>query len=92
VDYPVVQVFTFHPGASPDVTARTVTAPLERRLGQIPGLQQMASSSSGGASVITLRFALEVGMAVAEQEVQAAIQTAASLLPADLPSPPIYRK
>ncbi|MBW7899868.1 MAG: efflux RND transporter permease subunit [Rhodocyclaceae bacterium] len=92
VDYPVIQVFTFHPGASPDVTARTVTAPLERRLGQIPGLQQMSSTSSGGASAITLRFSLEVEMAVAEQEVQAAIQTAASLLPADLPTPPIYRK
>jgi len=92
VDYPVIQVFTFHPGASPDVTARTVTAPLERRLGQIPGLQQMASTSSGGASVVTLRFALEVDMAVAEQEVQAAIQTAASLLPDDLPTPPVYRK
>ncbi len=92
VDYPVIQVFTFQPGASPDVTARTVTAPLERRLGQIPGLAQMASTSSAGASVITLRFALQVDLGVAEQEVQAAIQTAASLLPADLPTPPIYRK
>ena len=92
VDYPVIQVFTYQPGASPDVTARTVTAPLERRLGQIPGLQQMSSTSSGGVSVITLRFALEVKMGVAEQDVQAAIQTAASLLPGDLPTPPIYRK
>jgi multidrug efflux pump len=92
VDYPVIQVFTFQPGASPDVTARTVTAPLERRLGQIPGLAQMASTSSAGASVITLRFALQVDLGVAEQEVQAAIQTTASLLPADLPTPPIYRK
>ncbi|PZP96248.1 MAG: multidrug transporter subunit MdtC [Variovorax paradoxus] len=92
VDYPVIQVFTFQPGASPDVTARTVTAPLERRLGQIPGLAQMASTSSAGASVITLRFALQVDLGVAEQEVQAAIQTAASLLPTDLPTPPIYRK
>ncbi|MGC3985855.1 MAG: efflux RND transporter permease subunit [Pseudorhodoferax sp.] len=92
VDYPVIQVFTFQPGASPDVTARTVTAPLERRLGQIPGLAQMASTSSAGASVITLRFALQVDLGVAEQEVQAAIQTAASLLPADLPTPPVYRK
>lgn len=92
VDYPVIQVFTFHPGASPDVTARTVTAPLERHLGQIPGLQQMSSTSSSGASVVTLRFALEVDMAVAEQEVQAGIQTATSLLPGDLPAPPIYRK
>ncbi|RYF83877.1 MAG: multidrug transporter subunit MdtC [Comamonadaceae bacterium] len=92
VDYPVIQVFTFQPGASPDVTARTVTAPLERRLGQIPGLAQMSSTSSAGASVITLRFALAVNMGVAEQEVQAAIQTADSLLPPDLPSPPVYRK
>ena len=92
VDYPVIQVFTFQPGASPDVTARTVTAPLERRLGQIPGLAQMSSTSSAGASVITLRFALEVDLGVAEQEVQAAIQTARSLLPGDLPTPPIYRK
>lgn len=92
VDYPVIQVFTFSPGASPDVMARTVTAPLERRLGQIPGLQQMSSTSSAGASVITLKFALEVGMAVSEQEVQAAINTASSLLPDNLPTPPIYRK
>jgi multidrug efflux pump len=92
VDYPVIQVFTFQPGASPDVTARTVTAPLERRLGQIPGLSQMSSTSSAGASVITLKFALQVDLGVAEQDVQAAIQTAGSLLPADLPAPPIYRK
>lgn len=92
VDYPVIQVYTFYPGASPDVMARTVTAPLERNLGQIPGLQQMSSTSSGGASVLTLRFALEVDMGVAEQEVQAAMNTAASLLPNDLPAPPIYRK
>lgn len=92
VDYPVIQVFTFQPGASPDVTARTVTAPLERRLGQIPGLAQMSSTSSGGASVITLKFALEVDLGVAEQDVQAALQSANSLLPSDLPAPPIYRK
>lgn len=92
VDYPIIQVFTFHPGASPDVTARTITAPLERRLGQIPGLNQMSSSSSGGASVITLQFALTVDLGVAEQEVQSALATANSLLPADLPVPPIYRK
>lgn len=92
VDYPVIQVYTFHPGASPDVTARTVTAPLERRLGQIPGLNQMTSSSSGGTSVITLQFSLEVELGVAEQEVQSALNTAGSLLPADLPTPPIYRK
>ena len=92
VDYPIIQVFSFNPGASPDIMARTVTAPLERRLGQIPGLKQMSSASSAGASVITLQFALEVAMGVAEQEVQAAINTASSLLPNDLPSPPVYRK
>ena len=92
VDYPVIQVFTFQPGASPDVTARTVTAPLERRMGQITGLVQMSSTSSGGASVITLKFALEVDLGVAEQAVQAALQGANSLLPSDLPAPPIYRK
>ena len=92
VDYPIIQVFTFQPGAGPEVTARTITAPLERRLGQIPGLKQMHSSSSGGASVITLQFALSVDLGVAEQEVQAAINTASSLLPNDLPTPPIYRK
>lgn len=92
VDYPIIQVFSFNPGASPDIMARTVTAPLERRLGQIPGLKQMSSSSSAGASVITLQFALVVDMGVAEQEVQAAINTAASLLPSDLPTPPVYRK
>ena len=88
VDYPVIQVYTFYPGASPDVTARTITAPLERTLGQIAGLQQMASTSSAGASVLTLRFALEVDMGVAEQEVQAAMNTAANNLPNDLPAPP----
>lgn len=92
VDYPIIQVFTFNPGASPDVMTRTVTAPLERRLGQIPGLQQMSSSSAAGASIITLQFALVVDMGVAEQEVQAAINMASSLLPNDLPTPPIYRK
>ena len=92
VDYPIIQVFTFYPGASPDVTARTITAPLERRLGQIPGLKQMSSSSSGGASVITLQFALTVDLGVAEQEVQSALSTASSLLPNDLPVPPVYRK
>ncbi|RVT47555.1 multidrug efflux RND transporter permease subunit [Rheinheimera sediminis] len=92
VDYPIIQVFSFNPGASPDIMARTVTAPLERRLGQIPGLKQMSSNSSAGASVITLQFALVVDMGVAEQEVQAAINTASSLLPSDLPTPPIYRK
>ena len=92
VDYPIIQVFTFHPGAGPDVTARTITAPLERSLGQIPGLKQMSSTSSGGASVITLQFSLEVDLGVAEQEVQAALNTADNLLPSDLPTPPIYRK
>lgn len=92
VDYPIIQVFTFNPGASPDVVARTITAPLERSLGQIPGLKQMSSTSSTGASVITLQFSLEVDLGVAEQEVQAAMNTAGSLLPGDLPTPPIYRK
>ena len=70
VDYPIIQVFTFNPGASPEVMARTITAPLERRLGQIPGLKQMSSTSSTGASIITLQFSLEVDLGVAEQEVQ----------------------
>ena len=92
VDVPIIQVFTFQPGASPDVTARTITAPLERRLGQIPGLAQMSSTSAAGASVITLQFALEVDLGLAEPEVQSALNTAATLLPEDLPTPPIYRK
>ncbi|MEI2429926.1 multidrug efflux RND transporter permease subunit [Lysobacter yananisis] len=92
VDYPIVQVSTFYPGASPTVMAAAVTAPLERRLGQIPGLAQMSSSSSSGASVITLQFSLEVDLGVAEQEVQAAINAASGLLPDDLPMPPVYRK
>lgn len=92
VDYPIIQVFTFNPGASPDVMARTVTAPLERSLGQIPGLKQMSSTSSTGASIITLQFSLEVNLGVAEQEVQSALNTANNLLPNDLPTPPIYRK
>ncbi len=92
VDYPVIQVFTFYPGASPDVSSSAVTAPLERRFGQIPGLQQMSSTSSGGASIITLQFSLELPMSVAEQEVQAAIAAASNLLPSDLPTPPVYRK
>jgi len=92
VDYPIIQVLTLYPGASPTVTTRAITAPLERRLGQIPGLKQMSSTSSGGASVITLQFTLEVSLAVAEQEVQAAINAASSFLPNDLPVPPVYRK
>lgn len=92
VDYPIIQIFTFNPGASPDVIARTVTAPLERSLGQIPGVKQMSSTSSNGASIITLQFSLEVDLGVAEQEVQSALNTANNLLPYDLPAPPIYRK
>ena len=92
VDYPTIQVTTFYPGASPDVTTSSITAPLERQFGQIPGLNQMSSSSSGGASVITLQFGLNLNLDVAEQEVQAAINAAASFLPADLPMPPVYSK
>ncbi|CUJ95263.1 Multidrug transporter MdtC [Achromobacter sp. 2789STDY5608615] len=92
VDYPIIQVTTPYPGASPDVTARAVTAPLERRFGQIPGLKQMSSSSGSGISVITLQFSLDVSLGVAEQEVQAAISASGSLLPSDLPTPPVYRK
>jgi multidrug efflux pump len=92
VDFPTIQIFTFYPGASPAVTASSITAPLERRFGQIPGVNQMSSASSGGASVITLQFALEMSMGVAEQEVQSAINAADNLLPTDLPTPPIYRK
>jgi len=92
VDYPIIQVFTYYPGASPEVTTSAITAPLERRFGQIPGLKQMSSTSSAGASVITLQFALDLDMGVAEQEVQAAISAAGSLLPGDLPAPPVYRK
>ncbi|MGE4334769.1 MAG: efflux RND transporter permease subunit [Pigmentiphaga sp.] len=92
VDYPTIQVFTFYPGASPELTASTITAPLERRFGQIPGLKQMSSASSAGASVLTLQFDLELDLGVAEQEVQAAIAAAGNLLPSGLPAPPIYRK
>jgi multidrug efflux pump len=92
VDYPTIQVVTFYPGASPDVMASSVTAPLERQFGQMPGLNQMTSTSSGGSSVITLQFVLTLGLDVAEQEVQAAINGAFTLLPADLPTPPVYSK
>jgi len=92
VDYPTIQVMTLYPGASPDVMASSVTAPLERQFGQMPGLSQMASTSSGGASVITLQFNLDLKLDVAEQGVQAAINAASTFLPADLPSPPIYSK
>ena len=92
VDYPTIQVFTFYPGGSPDVMASSVTAPLERQFGQIPGLKQMSSTSSGGASVITLQFDLKVPLDVAEQGVQAAINAGSNLLPPDLPAPPVYSK
>ncbi len=92
VDYPTIEVTTLYPGASPDVISTTVTAPLERQFGQMPGLGQMTSSSSGGASVITLRFSLGLSLDVAEQEVQAAINAGSNLLPSDLPMPPIYNK
>jgi multidrug efflux pump len=92
VDYPIIQVLTFYPGASPDVMASSVTAPLERQFGQMPGLQQMSSTSSGGSSVITLQFSLDLSLDVAEQEVQAAINASYNFLPKDLPSPPVYSK
>jgi len=92
VDYPTIRVMTLYPGASPDVMTSAVTAPLERQFGQMAGLKQMSSTSSGGASVITLRFNLEVKLDVAEQEVQAAINGASNLLPDDLPAPPVYNK
>jgi len=92
VDYPTIEVTTLYPGASPDVMSTTVTAPLERQFGQMPGLNQMTSISSGGASMITLRFSLGLSLDVAEQEVQAAINAGANLLPSDLPMPPIYSK
>jgi multidrug efflux pump len=92
VDYPTIQVVTFYPGASPDVVASAITAPLERQFGQVPGLNQMTSASSGGASIITLQFVLDLNIDVAEQEVQAAINAAQTFLPNDLPTPPIYSK
>src|SRR5262245_62694239 len=92
VDYPTIQIVTFYPGASPDVMASAVTAPLERQFGQVPGLKQMTSNSAGGASVITLQFVLDLNIDVAEQEVQAAINAAGTYLPRDLPNPPIYSK
>jgi len=92
VDYPTIRVMTLYPGASPDVMTSAVTAPLERQFGQMPGLTQMASTSSGGASVLTLRFNLDINMDVAEQQVQAAINAATNLLPKDLPAPPVYNK
>ncbi len=92
VDHPIIQVTTLYPGASPEVSTSAITAPLERQFGQMPGLEQMTSISSGGASMITLRFALDLRLDVVEQQVQAAINAAANLLPADLPMPPTYRK
>ncbi len=92
VDYPTIRVMTLYPGASPEVMTSAVTAPLERQFGQMPGLEQLSSTSSGGASVITLRFSLDVALDVAEQEVQAAINAANNLLPNDLPAPPVYNK
>ena len=92
VDYPTIQVQTFYPGASPEVMTSSITAPLEVQFGQMPGLNQMSSTSSGGASVITLQFSLNLSLDIAEQEVQAAINAAGNLLPADLPAPPIYAK
>src|SRR6266576_2980946 len=92
VDYPTIQVQTFYPGASPDVMTSSITAPLEVQFGQMPGLNQMASTSSAGASVITLQFSLDLNLDAAEQQVQAAINAAGNLLPADLPAPPIYAK
>ena len=90
VDYPTIQVLTFYPGASPDVMASSVTAPLERQFGQVPGLTQMTSTSSEGCSVITLRFNLNLNIDVATQQVQAAINSASAFLPRDLPNPPVY--
>jgi multidrug efflux pump len=92
VDYPTIQVVTFYPGASPNVVATTVTAPLERQFGQLPGLKQMTSTSSGGTSVVVLQFNLTLNIDIAEEEVQSAINAAQSLLPANLPAPPVYSK
>src|SRR5439155_5655841 len=92
VDYPTIQVVTFYPGADPEVMASSVTAPLERQFGQVPGLTQMSSTSSLGSSIITLQFGLEQNIDVEEQQVQAAINAATVFLPRDLPNPPIYSK
>jgi len=92
VDYPIIQVLTFYPGAGPEVMSSSVTAPLERQFGQMPGLKQMTSVSSGGGSVVTLEFNLDEDIDVAEQEVQAAINAGNSFLPTDLPNPPVYSK
>jgi multidrug efflux pump len=92
VDYPTIQVLTFYPGASPDVVATTVTAPLERQFGEMQGLSQMTSTSSGATSVVVLQFNLALNIDIAEEEVQSAINASQSLLPANLPAPPIYSK
>src|SRR5437660_9684292 len=92
VDYPTIQIVTFYPGAAPDVVGSTITAPLERQFGQLPGLSQMTSTSSLGASIVTLQFNLAENIDVSEQEVQAAINAATTFLPRDLPNPPIYSK
>ena len=92
VDYPTIQVLTFYPGAGPDVMTSSITAPLERQFGQMPGLNQMTSSSSGGSSIVTLQFTLDIALDIAEQEVQAAMNAAAAFLPRDLPAPPVYNK
>src|SRR5579875_1566919 len=92
VDYPTIQVQTFYPGASPEVMTSMVTAPLERQFGEMPSLSRMSSVSSAGASIVTLQFGLDLTLDVAEQEVQAAINAAGNLLPADLPNPPVYAK
>src|SRR3569833_2861987 len=92
VDFPTIQVQTLYPGASPEVMSQTVTAPLERQFGQMSGLQRMSSTSAAGVSIVTLQFSLGETLDVAEQEVQAAINAGGSLLPADLPAPPVYAK
>src|SRR3954467_613878 len=92
VDYPTIQVVTFYPGPSPDLMTSSETAPLERQFGQMPGLREMSSTSSGGASIITLQFTLELSLDVAEQEVQASINAGSNFLPTDLPAPPVYSK
>src|SRR5881275_2079227 len=92
VDYPTIQVLTFYPGGSPEVMASSVTAPLERQFGQVPGLKQMTSTSSFGSSIIILQFDLNLNIDVAEQQVQAAINASGTYLPRDLPNPPVYSK
>src|SRR5438309_1844673 len=92
VDYPTIQVITFYPGTGPDVMASSIIAPLERQFGEVPGLNQMTSTSSDGSSLITLQFSLDLNIDIAEQEVQAAINTASTYLPRDLPNPPVYSK